>query len=287
MVVLAMLGGTAAGATAAATCACSGASAATTTAATTTVSTASTILGSIISYIPSIVTITLSAICGPLVTNYIFPIYCDHHCEAYRIDNAILRRVVKKPLPVRTKDMIRNDQLITALKEMMVKPKMCEVFVIAAPPGSGKTMYMAVAINELLMLKDSNYKLPHLKIFYNEGLDLDYFTRIGIPEGYALRDFLPADSIVVFDQVDMPSLDAAQCAFITRIATQAHNSCGHFRIVFQVSNATIGNQILTLTKGKSSLGVHPSLYRSTGNELAKFQNTLLQENRLKSTSFGY
>ena len=183
-----------------------------------------------------------------------------------RLRNTIKSRATSKDFRFITLQhgVIERPSLTKALLALLNKG-LSGVCVLLAPPGSGKSTYLDAA---LILYRE---KCPDSKIYCARGLDTTFFTALGLPAHGLLEDFLPPNSLIIFDQVDIRKITEQQEDFIVRMATTSRNSNGHFRVFIQLSHASVVEKILELNgRDKIYLGLPPKMYKWNETDLLNF-----------------
>jgi hypothetical protein len=225
-----------------------------------------------VSFAQTVVSAMTTVITGT-VGLYLKGMYDSRH-EAQtddRIRSMIKLRALQRGqlVPV-VENLVERIQFTKRIEDLLRDSRLSGVCVLAAPPGTGKTAYLRTAINAILQSADNVCPT----IFYVEGLDPKYFQTLGVPEARDnYGEFLPKNSVVIFDQVDNNRIDEFQEAFIVKMATQSRNSWGGFRVFVQVSDPQSALKILKLNcNEKIFLGVNPLMYRWGEIEMKEFVN---------------
>jgi hypothetical protein len=78
--------------------------------------------------------------------------------------------------------IVENVELVAELVKVL-ELLIGGVFVVGAPPGSGKSTYLNDA---LIRFKDRN---PEREIYYCSGLKSDTMKNLGVPEGRLFSEF--------------------------------------------------------------------------------------------------
>jgi hypothetical protein len=137
--------------------------------------------------------------------------------------------------------LVDSADLICQIKRKMLG-NTYGVLVFAAPQGSGKSTSVNVAAASISA--NRSIKLKLIKNGSTVLTNQDLNSHLKIPTGRALSDFLPANSVIILDQIDFSSpLSESLCNYITDLATDSHNS-KIYKIVLCVSNSNVAKQIL-------------------------------------------
>lgn len=121
------------------------------------------------------------------------------------------------------------------------------VFVLAAPPGSGKSTLIKMTLPEL------RKKFRYIKILRDDGnlFGMNIQESLYIPRRCALSEYLPAETLIIIDQIDLKieSLSPDLKAYITALAADSVNS-KKFKMLFCVSDPNTAREILSCNGGE-------------------------------------
>ena len=160
-----------------------------------------------------------------------------------RAEKILLQAVPADILPtiLRWDDVDQGD-LQSKLVSLMVSPDDRGMFVIAAPPGDGKTKTLAKAMSVV--------KGRGIPILYVNGLTDCTLPDLGISTA-AITGHLAKGSVFVIDQMDDGKDDITTSIklVLSRLATESSNS-RMFKVIVVVSKVNIRDLILELNSGE-------------------------------------
>lgn len=167
-----------------------------------------------------------------------------------------VREIVNLKAPSRSFYDIGSDTIVPPVKALvgMVNSILwCEggVLVIGAPPNSGKTTYLKMAVRALSC--NQELKKPIIWMESPTEKSLDWLTDI---TGQDFVEYLPDETVLIFDQVDNTTVTEEFKIFLKTLATKSinHNIAGtnkkKFHSILIVSCANVMEIVLLLNGGK-------------------------------------
>lgn len=167
------------------------------------------------------------------------------------------------PISLPDGHLVSNERVVSKLLTIMTSKPYC-VLVVGAPPGSGKTSYLAEAMKKFLSEQNGR------RLYYFESGLIDLYDRWKIPRHQPLTPYIPQDSVLIFDQVDDRELSSTKKDWIVALATQARNSA-KFHVILLVSFPKTMEDILKLNGGKKIMSAFSSdVFIWTRDQLESF-----------------
>ena len=158
-----------------------------------------------------------------------------------------------EPINLDQRNIIPNNPLIERIVTKLSGNNF-GLFVLGCPSGTGKSTFIRMALN---MMKSRQLGV-HWKLIKHGDLVLrnqNIHEFLKIPSNKSLSDYLPYNSCIILDQIDMieDGLDYSFRRYITHLATDAFNS-QKFKIVMCVSDPLVAKTIRDCNGGEK---IHP------------------------------
>ena len=133
------------------------------------------------------------------------------------------------------------------------------VYLIAGPPGAGKSTYLLRAVEAVKAECGASLKFMYFGVDKTVGLlsEFGLHDRIGIPRNRPLSKYLSEGTVIIIDHLDMNSLlDEKTRSYIRGLATDSRNS-RKSSVIMCVSNYDVYKEILWLNGGEKISAVFP------------------------------
>lgn len=173
--------------------------------------------------------------------------------------------------------LVENKDLQEALFEMLTTArKQGGLYIIGSPAHTGKSVYLQEALNAYK--NESSYctyrgDIKYMKAipFGFEKLTMEYVkASLGIPSDKQMKDFLPAGSLIIIDQFDLPTLSEEHAYFFRKLATNSFN-CKKYAVIVNVSNATPFKEMMELNQGQKIFpACDPRLFQFDENMMKQY-----------------
>eukprot|EP01039_Chlorochromonas_danica_P009313 gene9313-10280_t len=166
--------------------------------------------------------------------------------ECWQKWNVRRHLTVVEPIDLKSGDIV-SFEAITDIIIRRVANVDYGVFVLAAPPGSGKSTFIKMTLPKL------REKFRYIKILRDDenlfGMNIQ--ESLHIPRRCALSEYLPAGTLIIIDQIDLQieSLPLDVKAYITALAADSVNS-KKFKMMFCVSDPNTAREILSCNGGE-------------------------------------
>ena len=134
------------------------------------------------------------------------------------------------------------------------------VYVVAGPPGSGKSTYLMKAIEAAKAECGASLKFMYFGVGETLGLLTNFglHNRIGIPRDRPLSKYLSVGTVIIIDQLEINVLlDEKTRSYIRGLATDSRNS-NRYSVMMCVSNYCVYKEILQLNGGEKISAVFPN-----------------------------
>lgn len=142
---------------------------------------------------------------------------------------------------------VDNEKVRLAINNVFNAPRK-GVFVLSAPPGAGKSVYLRKYLN--LMKSPVRFNDDHNGI-------IDLKESLHVKPGENLVDYFPPNSVLVFDQFDDETIGADVKAEVVNLAAKARSS-GKFSVILSVSQVSSRNEMIKFNgRNKISDLCHP------------------------------
>ena len=209
--------------------------------------------------ITNYVTITVSAITAAIVV-----VFKDIYLEGSdSVRKLSIRQDMKKRIDLIDCEndaqsvLAENKGLQEALFEMFtIARKQGGLYIIGSPAHTGKSVYLQEALyayrnSSLTQGGDIKYmKAIKFEFENSEKSTMEFFkSSLDIPSDKQMKEFIPAGSLIIIDQFDLPTLSEDHADFFRKLATTSFN-CKKFAVIVNVSNAIPFKEMLELNQGQ-------------------------------------
>jgi len=181
----------------------------------------------------------------------------------WSLDIFVRQRVVQnldsedEPINLDENNIIRNDPFIKSIVSKLSGNNF-GLFVLGCPAGTGKSTLIQMTLDSIKSRRPLQ-RLVYWKFIKNGDLVLQnqsIHECLKIPSHQSLSDYLPFNSCIILDQIDVmikESLDYSFRRYITHLATDAFNS-QKYKIVMCVSDPLVAKTIQYCNGGEK---IHP------------------------------
>ena len=150
----------------------------------------------------------------------------------------------------------------SAVEQLKIKlmNKRGGVYLVAGPPGSGKSTYLMKAVEAAKAECGASLKFMYFSVGESLGLlsQFGLHNRMGIPRDRPLYKYLSVGTVIIIDQLDMNILlDEKTRSYIRGLATDSRNS-KRYSVMMCVSNYCVYREILDLNGQEKISAVFPN-----------------------------
>lgn len=163
-----------------------------------------------------------------------------------------------------TLEYIENEKMVSSFIDIL-ESNVFGVIVVGAPNGAGKSTSLNMAVRKFKEKKQNS------NIFYTTALTPGLFREsLGIPKDHLIRDYIPRNSFIFIDQIDLNELTDINKNFLVDLATSSVNS-KKFIVIICVSNSEIFSNILKLNGSQKIIAAFPpSMFKWDEDRLRMF-----------------